>query len=77
MLESAWESITDFFTKVYRFFVYGEYDISKNALYAILIGTCLVLFILSLSLKSGKGKPINSPILFFAAIALTIFTFSI
>ena len=33
-----------------------------------------ILFVLSLSLKSGKGRPINSPFLFIIAVALTIFT---
>jgi len=77
MLESAWNMIKDLFISLYRFFVYKEYTIDKSTLYVILIGVIAVLFIASLSLKSGKGKPINSPLLFFCALALTIFTFSI
>ncbi len=74
MLENTWNSLKEFFVKIFRFFVYGETGLNREAVYIIMFIVITTLFILSLSVKSGKGKPINSPFLFFLAIALTIFT---
>ena len=32
MLETVWNAIKDIFTKLYRFFVYGEYGIAKRGI---------------------------------------------
>ncbi len=77
MLESVWNTIKECFTKIYRFFAYGETELDKSGIYLIMFMVIGILFILSLSVKRGKGRAINSPILFILAIALTIFTVSL
>lgn len=74
MFESVWNTIQEYFIMIYRFFAYGETDLEREGVYIVMFFLIGILFILSLTVKSGKGKPINSPFLFILAIALTIFT---
>ena len=74
MFEETWNLIKEWFNKLFRFFAYGETGLDKQGIYVVMFLVIGVLFVLSLSLKRGKGRPINSPILFIVAIALTIFT---
>ena len=77
MFESAWNTIKEWFVSLYRFFVYGEYEMAKGGIYLIMFLVIALLFIHALSSKKGKGRAINSPFLFVLAIALTVFTMTL
>ena len=76
MLADAWNLIKEWFNIIVRFFLYGETGLEKDSFYVVMFIIIAVLFILSLSSKKGKGRPINSPFLFVVAIILAVFTVS-
>ena len=77
MLAETWNVIKEWFVMIFRFFAYGETGLDKDVFYVVMFIIIGILFILSLSVKRGKGRPINSPFLFILAIALTIFTITL
>lgn len=73
MLESAFQSVVDFFVSIYRFFVYKETTLDRSGVYLIMFMVIGFLLIFALNKKKSKGE-MHSPFLFLIATALTIFT---
>ncbi|MBE5735466.1 MAG: hypothetical protein E7361_03380 [Clostridiales bacterium] len=73
MLESVFQSVADFFVKIYRFFVYKETTLDRSGVYIIMFLVIGFLLIFALNKKKSKGE-MHSPFLFLVATALLIFT---